>query len=123
MASEDLQAQVTALEAQVRDLTGRLQIAEQDAAAARVLAGGADRDVTTICSEIRDFRQATLTEFTAIHEDLADLRNLMNTQFTELQNGFAETQGKLAAAASGQSRILTLLTTLIERGDGQQPRL
>ncbi|MEU6191500.1 hypothetical protein [Nocardia sp. NPDC047038] len=36
MASEDLQAHVAVLEAQVRDLTGRLHIAEQDAAAARV---------------------------------------------------------------------------------------
>ncbi|MEV6258952.1 MULTISPECIES: hypothetical protein [unclassified Nocardia] len=123
MASEDLQARVAALEAQVRDLTGRLHIAEQDAAAARVLAGGADRDVTAICSEIRDFRQATLAEFTAVHEDLTDLRTSMNSQFTELHNGFAEIQGKLAAAASGQSRILTMLTMLIERGNGQQPRL
>ncbi|MEU2040419.1 hypothetical protein [Nocardia niwae] len=101
MESEDLQAHVAALEAQVRDLTGRLQIAEQDAAAARVLAGGADRDATALCSEIHDFHQANLAEFTAVHEDLTDLRSSMNTQFTEVHNGFAEIQGKLAAAASG----------------------
>ncbi|MEU6191496.1 hypothetical protein [Nocardia sp. NPDC047038] len=58
-----------------------------------MLAGGADRDVTAICSEIRDFRQAALAEFTAVHEGLTDLRNLMNSQFTEVHNGFAEIQG------------------------------
>ncbi len=52
MTSEDLEARVSALEEQVRELAGRVRTVEQDAAA-RVLAGGADRDVTEIRSEIR----------------------------------------------------------------------
>ncbi|WP_433192244.1 hypothetical protein ACQP1G_26375 [Nocardia sp. CA-107356] len=39
MASEDLEARVSALE----ELAGRMRDVEQDAAAARVPAGGADR--------------------------------------------------------------------------------
>ena len=45
MEPGNLESRVTALEHQVRDLSGRVQASEQDAAAARVLAGAADRDV------------------------------------------------------------------------------
>jgi outer membrane murein-binding lipoprotein Lpp len=37
---EDIEARVTALETEVRDLSQRVRATEQDAAAARVLAGG-----------------------------------------------------------------------------------
>lgn len=110
MAVEDLEARVSALEEQVRELAGRVRDVEQDAAAARVLAGGADRDVTETRAEIRDFRQAAVS-------GLSDLRTRVNDQFAEVHNGFAEMRGKLAAAAAGQARILTLVTTLVERSD------
>ncbi|MGY4103592.1 hypothetical protein ACW2Q0_29120 [Nocardia sp. R16R-3T] len=110
MASEDLEARVAALEGQVRDLTGRMRSAEQDAAAARVLAGGADRDVTEIRSEVRDFRQATVSSLNAMREDLTDLR-------TQINDGFTEMRGKLDAAAAGQAQIVALLTTLMEHDD------
>src|ERR1700737_2236515 len=71
---DDLEARVAALETQVRELSERVRGSEQDAAAARVLAGGADRDVSEIRSEIRDFRQATTSSFNAMREDLTDLR-------------------------------------------------
>nr|WP_280463524.1 hypothetical protein [Nocardia carnea] len=44
MAGEGLEARVAALENQVSDLAEQLRHTKQDAAAARVLAGGADRD-------------------------------------------------------------------------------
>ncbi|HET6504137.1 MAG TPA: permease [Amycolatopsis sp.] len=110
---DDIEERVTALETQVRKLTERVQASEQDAAAARVLAGGADRDVTEIRGEIRDLRQATTTSFNAMREDLTDLRQQMNA-------GFAEMRGRLDAAAGGQQQIVTLLTTLIEQGDEDQ---
>jgi hypothetical protein len=115
MASEDLEARLAALEGQVRELTGRVQNAEQgltaarqDSAAARVLAGGADRDVIEIRSEIRDFRHATVSTLNAMREDLTDMR-------TRFDQGFAEMRGKLDAAAAGQAQIVTLLTTFMER--------
>lgn len=113
MASEDLEARLTALEDRVADLAGRVRNAEQDAAAARVLAGGADRDVTEIRSEIRDFRTATVSSFNAMREDLTDLR-------TQLHDGFTEMRGKLDATAAGQAQIVTLLSTLIDREPGEQ---
>jgi hypothetical protein len=97
---------VAALETEVRQLADRVRHSEQDAAAARVLAGGADRDV----SEIRDFRQATTSSFNATREDLNDLRS-------EMQHGFTEMRGRLDAAAAGQQQIVNLLNTIITQGD------
>jgi acetyl esterase/lipase len=109
---DDLEARVAALETEVRQLADRVRHSEQDAAAARVLAGGADRDVSEIRGEIRDFRQATTSSFNATREDLTDLRSWM-------QHGFTEMRGKLDAAATGQQQIVNLLTTLIAQGDQQ----
>src|SRR5215468_12596558 len=103
-ASDDLGPRVTALETQVQELTTRVRRNEQDAAAARVLAGGADRDVAEIRAEIRDFRQATTASFNATREDLTDLRTevtdlrtQMNDRFADVYNGFAEMRGKFDA--------------------------
>jgi hypothetical protein len=109
--SGDLEPRVSALEERVRDLTNRVQASQQDAAAARVLAGAADRDVSEIRGEIRDFRRATTASFTAMRQDFVDLRS-------HVDNGFTEMRGKLDAAAAGQQQIVDLLQTVIaDRGD------
>ena len=110
--SDDLEARVAALETQVRNLTGIVRTSAQDAAAARVLAGGADRDVAQIRDEIRDFRQATTSSFNAMREDLTDLR-------TKVDNGFTEIRGRLDATAAGQQQIVELLNDLIAQEGGQ----
>jgi chromosome segregation ATPase len=112
--SDDLEARVAALETQMRELSERVRASEQDSAAARVLAGGADRDVTEIREEIRDFRQATTSSFNAMREDLTDLRQQMN-------NGFTAMRGKFDAAAAGQQQIVDLLSTLISQQQGNPP--
>lgn len=125
---------MAALEAQVRELADRVRRSAQDAAAARVLAGGADRDVAEIRGEIRDFRQATTSSFNAMREDLTDLRQRVtdgfarvddrfarvDARFARVDDGFIEMRGRLDAAAAGQQQIVTLLTTLIEQQGGQQ---
>ncbi len=107
---EDLEARVTALETHVRELAQRVSHSEHDAAAARVLAGGADRDVNEFRGEIRDFRQATTSSFNAVREDLTDLR-------TKVDTGFTEMRGRLDATAAGQQQIVDLLTTMINQDD------
>ncbi|MBO0868799.1 MAG: hypothetical protein J2P15_09565 [Micromonosporaceae bacterium] len=72
---EDLGDRVSALEGEVRDLSWRVRAAEQDAAAVRVLAGGADRDVSEYRIEFRAFKRATTASFNAMRADLADLRS------------------------------------------------
>lgn len=116
---DNLEARMAALETEVRQLADRVRHSEQDAAAARVLAGGADRDVAEIRGEIRDFRQATTSSFNATREDLTDLRSKMQQGFDETQQGFTEIRGKLDATAAGQQQIVDLLNTLIGQ-DGQQ---
>jgi len=124
--ADDLEPRVAALETQVQELTTDVRRIAQDAAAARVLAGGADRDVTEIRTEIRDFRQATTASFNAMREDLTDLRadfTDLRTEVTDLctqmNNGFIEMRGKFDATAAGQQQIVNLLNTLIGRDGGQ----
>lgn len=112
--SGDLETRVAALEARVGELAERVQHNEQDAAAARVLAGGADRDVDQIRGEIRDFRQAATGSFNAMRDDLTDLR-------TEVRSGFTEVRGRMDATAAGLDQIAGLLNTLISQQGDDQP--
>ena len=91
---------------QVRNLTGRVQSSEQDAAAARVLAGAADRDVSEFRGEIRDFHSATTANFHALRQDFVDLR-------AHVDKGFTEMRGKFDVMAAGQHQIVDLLHTII----------
>jgi ABC-type uncharacterized transport system ATPase component len=106
----DLEARVAALEARVSELDGRVRRSEQDAAAARVLAGGADRDVTEMTAEIRGFREQNTRVLNAMREDLTGLRS-------RVDNGFTEMRGKLDAASAGQQQIVSLLSTLIDQSE------
>src|SRR5262249_19124052 len=117
-ASHNLEARVTALETQVQELTTHVRHIEQDARAARVLAGGADRDVTEIRAEIRDFRQPKTASVNAMREDITDLRTEMNNRFAAVDDGFAEMRGKFDATATGLEQIANLLNTLITQQGG-----
>ena len=121
---DDLEARVSALESQVRDLNVRVHSSEQDAAAARVLAGGADRDVGEIRDELRDFRVQNTRVLNSMREDLTDLRAVVETGFAEVRGplddvdrGFAEVRGRLDGAAAGQQQIVSLLNRLIDAAD------
>lgn len=115
----DLEARVAALEARVSELDGRVRRSEQDAAAARVLAGGADRDVTEMTAEIRGFREQNNRVLNAMREDLTDLRSRVDNGLTEMQSGFSEMRGRLDTAAVGQQQIVSLLNTLIGQDEDQ----
>ena len=145
MEPDDLAERVAALEKQVRALYARLRSSEEDAAAARVLAGGADRDVSEFGSDLRelnsefgdfkiefgdfksefgDFRRATTASFNALREDFTDLRGEvndlradMNSRFERVDNGFIEMRGRLDAAAAGQQQIVELIQGMIGGGD------
>ena len=108
-----LEARVEALETRVHELDRRVRASEQDAAAARVLAGAADRDLTEFRGELRDFRQATVASFNALREDMTDLRTEMNERFVLVDDGFIEMRGKLDTAAAGQQQIVDILQRLI----------
>jgi uncharacterized phage infection (PIP) family protein YhgE len=121
----NLEARVARLETQVHDLEERVRHGQQDAAAARVLAGGADRDVTDMRSEIREFREQNTRLHNATREDLTDLRSQTNdlrSQANDLRSqmsdGFTEMRGKFDATAAGLQQITDMLNTLItQEGD------
>ncbi|OIN78531.1 hypothetical protein K3U93_07465 [Mycobacterium malmoense] len=111
MEPGNLDSRVTDLEHRVRDLAGRVQASEQDAAAARVLAGAADRDVSEFRSDLREFRQATTASFNALREDFVDLRDHVDQGFTQIRSRFD-------ATAAGQQQIVDLLQIIItDQGD------
>ena len=134
---EDLEARVTELEGEVADLNTRVRRSEQDAAAARVLAGGADRDVADLGGEMREFRAEVRGEFANVRaefrdfrdqnnrvlnvmrEDLVDLRSQTDARFAQVDDNFIGIRGRLDDAAAGQQQIVHMLTTLIERQDGE----
>lgn len=106
----------------LNDIRRRLRAVEQDAAAARVLAGAADRDVAEIRAEIRDFRNATTASFNALRQDFVDLRDHVDRRFEQVDRGFeqvdrgfTEMLGKLDATAAGQQRIVELIESLIDQ--------
>ena len=108
----DLEPRVAALEHQVRDLAGQVQASQQDAAAARVLAGAADRDVSGFRDDLREFRQATVGLQRAprgLCRPSIGLRALQG----HVDQGFTEMRGKFDAAAAGQQQIVDLLETII----------
>ena len=107
------------------DIRRRLRAVEQDAAAARILAGAADRDVSEIRTEIRDFRRATTAAFNALRadfvdlrEDFADLRDDVGDLRDDVGRGLAEMRGRFDATAAGQQRVVELIESLIDQQKG-----
>ena len=135
MGQEDFEERLNAVEKQVRDLDERVRANTQDAAAARILAGAADRDVSEFAVELRatradvratkadvrdvraemtDFRRATTGSLNALREDFTDLGRRFDQRFEAVDRGFMELRGKLDAAAAGQQQIVGLLQTIID---------
>ena len=103
----DRDERITALEADVAAMRSRLSRAEQDAAAARILAGGADRDVGELGSEFRLFRDQNNRVLSAMRADLTDGFTEMRT---EMRRGFG-------TAAAAQERIVELIGSVMQRLD------
>lgn len=116
----DLEARVAALENQVAALSERMQRSEQDAAAARVLAGGADRDVEQIRGEIRDFRQAATSALTALRDTQREQGEQLAGLRAEMGEGFAGVRGRMDTTAAGMEQITGLLTRLIDQQGGEE---
>ncbi|MFD6072796.1 hypothetical protein [Amycolatopsis lurida] len=90
MPEEDLAQRVTRLERQMADLAER----SADAAAARVLAAGADRDVAEVRAELR----AHTGTLNALREDQNDLRDEMRRGFATANTSLQQIVALLEAA-------------------------
>ena len=107
--SGDLERRVEALEHEVGELRKEVTRGREDLAAARVLAGGADRDVAEIRGEIRDLRDSNNRSFNAMREDLTDLRQQFGELRDEMHKGFLEMRAKFDVTAAGIDAITQLL--------------
>lgn len=99
---------MTELETQVQDLKDRVRSTANDAAAARVLAGGADRDANEIRDELRSFRRATTASFNALREDMTD-------GFARVDNHLDQLRGEVRAKFDATAAGLAHITSLLER--------
>ena len=118
----------------IDELRARLRRAEEDAAAARILAGGADRDVAEIRGEVRELRSDMRSEFAEVRAELRGFRdqnnrvlNAMRADLTDMRahmnEGFAEIRGLLDGQAGWNQRLADMLGVLIRRqGDNSTDR-
>jgi chromosome segregation ATPase len=83
-ADDDLEARVRDLEHEVLRLKDSVEISRADAAAARVLAGGADRDV----SDVKTLLRAHTQTLTALRETQLDQQEEIRALRSEMQQGF-----------------------------------
>lgn len=128
---DDVEPRVEALEGEVERLKDRMRRGEQDAAAARILAGGADRDVADLGGEVREFRaefrdfKSEMYEFKSEMYDFRTQNNRVinafredvNERFAQVDRNFAEMRGRFDATAAGQQQIVRMLDMLIARDE------
>lgn len=125
---------LSALESEMGDIKHRLQRSEKDAAAARVLAGGADRDTSELRIELREFREQNMRLHNATRSDIADIRG----DITEIRGDITEIRGELGQLngrvdtltlemrskfdmlTAGQQQIVNLITLALDGKSGEQ---
>ncbi len=113
------------IDERVTRLEGEVALARQDAAAARVLAGGADRDVAAMQSELR----AHTRSLNALRQTQVEQGHEMREGFArvdaEMREGFArvdsETRKSFGLLAQGQTRITELLTRHLGECESENP--
>lgn len=101
-ADDDIETRLVVVERDVAQLRERLAPNSSDAAA-RVLAAGADHDVSAVRAELRAHTQA----LNALRETRLEQGRKIDEQGREIRDGFA-------AMATGMAQITTLLTNLGE---------
>jgi HAD superfamily hydrolase (TIGR01509 family) len=112
---DDLESRVTSLEHEVVRLREQVAITSSDAAAARVLASGADRDVSEVRAELRAHTQG----LNALRETQLELRETQLEQGRELVGLRQEMREGFATLSTGMAEIAMLLTkiTAAEQGN------
>jgi hypothetical protein len=105
------------------ELRARLERVEDDARAARTLAGGADRDTAELRTELREFRTqnnrlltAMRADLTDLRADLSDLRERTERGFALVDQNFLAIRGVLDGLAANQQTIIARLGP--DRGGG-----
>lgn len=98
MPGDDHESRIRILEQQIETLRDQIARTSTDAAAARVLAGGADRDVSDMRAELRAHTQT----LNALRETQFEHGQAIGELRAEMRAGFATMN-------TGMARIVTLL--------------
>ncbi len=114
--SDDIETRLASVEREVARLREQVALSSSDAAAARVLAAGADRDVSEVRAELRAHTQG----LNALRETQLELRQTQLEQgreITSLRQDVTE-QGRemragFATLATGMAQITALLTNIV----------
>ncbi|HEX5811458.1 MAG TPA: hypothetical protein VFY38_05130, partial [Pseudonocardia sp.] len=75
------------------ELRARLRRAEDDARAARFLAGGADRDTAELRVEVREFRAETRAEFADVRAEMRGFRDQNNRLLSAMREDLTDLRG------------------------------
>ncbi|MGB6163864.1 MAG: permease [Pseudonocardiaceae bacterium] len=128
MPNDDLESRVASLEHEVARLSEHVALASSDAAAGRLLAAGADHDVSEVRAELRAHTQVlnalreTQLEFRETQLDhsrvLTGLRAEIGAQGQELTGLRAEVQESFATLVTGMAEVTTMLNKIAEVKNG-----
>lgn len=128
MPHDDLESRVTSLEHEVVRLREQVAITSSDAAAARVLASGADRDVSEVRAELRAHTQGlnalreTQLELRETQleqgQELVGLRRDLSAQGQELVGLRQEAREGFATLSTSMAEITMLLSKITEVEQG-----
>lgn len=105
MPEDEVEARFTRLEHEMAELREQVSFARTDAASARVLAAGADRDVSEVRGELRAHTKA----LNALRETQLEQGRSIDDLRQEVRDGFA-------TLTTGMARITDLLTETSEPG-------
>ena len=129
---EDLEARLSAVEHEVARLRDEVAGSATDSGAARVLAAGADRDVSEVRAELR----AHTSALNALRQSQLDLERKVDTgfgqvdarldqmdarfeqvdaRFDQVDANFARVQEQFARVGAGLAQIVTLIESLDRR--------
>lgn len=112
MPNDDLELRITSLEREVVRLREHVAVTSSDAAAARVLAAGADRDVSEVRAELRAHLQALNALRETQLEQAREMREGFAEMRAEMREGFAKTREGFAKQSTGMAQITALLTKI-----------
>jgi chromosome segregation ATPase len=116
-ANDDLETRLSVVERDVAELRKQLALTSSEAAAARVLAAGADRDVSEVRAELRAHTQAlnalreTQVDF---GRQLADQSRRIDALDRKIDEQSREMREGFATLSTGMTQITALLTNLGE---------
>ncbi|QYN34814.1 hypothetical protein K1T35_41695 [Pseudonocardia sp. DSM 110487] len=108
-ANGDLEARVRDLEHEVLRLKDGVEISRADAAAARVLAGGADRDVSDVKTLLRAHTQTLNALRETQLEQQDEIRALRSEQQDEIGALRSEMQRGFGMLRTGMAQLLAVL--------------